>query len=54
MSAEEFARRMKEIAESGNGSYINHRDADELMCEALYEFGYDEGVDIYRNIDKLF
>jgi hypothetical protein len=31
-----------------------HRKADYLMCTALKELGYGEGIEIFRSTDKWF
>lgn len=31
-----------------------HIKADELMCEILIELGYEEGVDLFKKMEKYY
>ena len=51
----EFADKMKEIRkENVYDLELRHVLMDELMCEVLGQFGYDEGVYIFEESDKWY
>ena len=55
MTPEEFATRMMEIAADKNDDTEHaHAEADDLLCEALRELGYEEGVDIFEGMTKWY
>lgn len=58
MTPEEFRDRMKDLAFKAriHKDYWEdtHFDADWLMGEVLKELGYDEGVQIFRNMPKWY
>lgn len=57
ITAEEFAKQMKAIAEGLDKSYdeeIAHISADALMMETLMDLGYGVGVDIFANMHKWY
>ena len=57
ITAEEFAKQMKAIAEGLDKSYdeeVAHISADALMMETLEDLGYGEGVEIFRNMPKWY
>ena len=53
MSPEEFAKEMAKIALS-NDTESAHSQADKLMCEALKELGYYEGIKIFEEMGKWY
>ena len=59
MTPEEFKQRMQEIAEKnetqwGPDTEAKHGWADALLCEALRELGYGEGVDVFEKMEKWY
>lgn len=52
-SAKGFANEMRRI-DRDNDTEMAHILADELMCKLLRELGYDEGVDIFEQMDKWY
>lgn len=56
MTPEEFKMKMAAYAKmSEEGDKEDpHRDADELMCDLLISFGYDEGVKIFLDMPKWY
>lgn len=52
-SAKGFANEMRRINRN-NDTEMAHILADELMCKLLRELGYDEGVDIFEQMDKWY
>ena len=55
MSPEEFADRMRQIAEgTWNDTEGRHEMADELMCELLEAMGYEEGIEIFDDMEKWY
>jgi hypothetical protein len=54
MTPEKFAERMREIAKEDRHFDASHSAADNLMCEILAELGYEEGVDIFLDMDKWY
>ena len=48
-----FANEMRRIARN-NDPELNHISADELMCDLLCSLGYDEGVEIFKNMMKWY
>lgn len=55
ITPEEFAEKMNEI--NNNPDYNEedaHIDADNLMCDILKEFGYEEGVNVFYKMDKWY
>ena len=53
MTSEEFRARMQEIA-NRRDIEEGHSDADDLMCQALRDLGYEDGVAIYRAMPKWY
>ena len=53
MSPEEFAQRMREIAENSD-TEAAHGEADKLMCDVLRSLGYSEGIDIFDSMEKWY
>lgn len=53
MTPEEFAKRMQQIADSGEPESA-HIDADELMCFILRKLGYGDGVAIFDDMRKWY
>lgn len=57
MSPEQFKIRMKQIAdwqERHRDEEISHKEADELLCEALQSLGYGDGVEIFEDLPKWY
>lgn len=58
VTPDEFAERMKRIAENENNIFIDqedsHRAADDLMCELLYDLGYKKGIEIFEDMPKWY
>ena len=53
MTPEEFRERMKELSDKAEdpGQRMGaHEEADDLMCDILEEFGYGEGVAIFKEM----
>lgn len=53
MTPGQFARRMAEIAKIQDIE-ARHQEADELLCEALAQLGYAEGVDVFKHMEKWY
>lgn len=53
MKPKEFAERMRDINEI-EFTDDRHHAADELMCEVLNDLGYEEGVEIFENMNKWY
>ena len=49
----EFAAKMREQAARGD-TEMAHSDADEIIVQLLRQLGYDEGADIYNNMERWF
>ena len=49
---EEFAEKMRELHVFDIEG--RHKEADQIMCELLEYFGYQEGVEIFRKMDKWY
>ena len=45
---------MIEISKFKSGIDESHHDADYLMCELLDSFGYTEGTEIFRKMEKWY
>lgn len=65
MTPEQFKRRMSEIYKDARydeafEEYVvdnvenAHRAADRLMCKALEDLGYGEGIDLFRKMPKWY
>lgn len=59
MTPEEFAKKMKEIAESKDYKKFRdsenlHMEADMLLCRVLIELGYIDGVKIFKEMEKWY
>ncbi len=65
ITPEEFRKRMNELSKNvmelddqnpDMPSMIEaaHIKADELMCEILIELGYEEGIDIFKRMEKYY
>ena len=51
----EFCRKMKEIEDNDNlDTESAHGDADDLMCSLLEALEYDQGVKVFRGMDKWY
>ena len=53
MTPKQFAKEMAEIAQLGDPESL-HSKADDLLCRALEEKGFDEGVKTYRAMVKWY
>lgn len=53
MTPEEFKKEMLEISKIGDEE-AQHEIADDLMCEILKELRYEEGVEIFKEMDKWY
>jgi hypothetical protein len=56
MTPQEFADKMRALSVRSQSGALNrtHLEADELMCEILREWGFNEGVDIFEEMDKWY
>lgn len=55
ITPEEFSKKMKEIQEQkGHDEEMAHAMADDLMLETLISLGYQEGVEIFDNMNKWY
>ncbi len=55
MQPHEFARRMREIAQSAEDDpEVGHLKADNLMIELLRSLGYGEGVNIFDEMPRWY
>ena len=55
MTPEEFLDAMRQIViDEGDDFESSHGSADELMCKALRELGYHEGVEIFEKMEKWY
>lgn len=65
ITPEEFKKRMNELSKNvmelddqnpDMPSMVEtaHIKADELMCEILIELGYEEGIDIFKRMEKYY
>ena len=54
ISAEEFAKQMKELQETCKDREAVHSKMDTLMCDVLTELGYGEGVEIFKDTDNWY
>ena len=56
MTPSQFKKDMTEITKGGGrrDPEMEHVHADELLCKALREAGYEDGVDIYEKLDKWY
>lgn len=65
ITPEEFKKRMNELSKivmelddqnPDMPSMVEtaHIKADELMCEILIELGYEEGIDIFKRMEKYY
>lgn len=50
----EFEDKMKAIAERHDDVDVAHVAADELMCKALIDNGYEAGVKIFDSMTKWY
>ena len=48
-----YIDRIKELQGSGDTEY-QHRDADDILCEVLYQIGLHELVREYKKVDKWY
>lgn len=53
MTEKDFTERMKNINELTDVE-ARHREADELLCQALRDLGYKEGLEIYDNMKMWY
>jgi hypothetical protein len=53
MTPKYFAEAMAEIAKNGD-TEAAHSQADDLLCLALEDKGFSEGVKIFREMDKWY
>lgn len=49
----EFEDKMKTIS-SNSDMDLAHRAADELLCDALCDLGYESGVKIFKEMNKWY
>lgn len=54
ITAAEFERKMREIAEIKHDDEGRHMKADDLLCKVLKSLGYEKGVEIYESIGKWY
>lgn len=56
MTPEEFKKAMVKIREGiyRNDLEMSHIESDDLLCKALREAGYGEGIDIYETMEKWY
>ena len=65
ITPEEFKKRMNEISKNvmelddqnpDMPSMIEkaHVQADELMCQILTDLGYEEGIDLFKKMEKYY
>jgi len=56
MTPKEFKKAMVEIKKTiyEKDLEVSHDRADELLCRALFEAGYGEGVSIYDSMEKWY
>lgn len=55
MSKEDFFKRMEEIrTEPGYDEEMMHIYMDKLMCEALVDLGYEDGIKVFENTGKWY
>ena len=55
MTPDEFKKRMSLIKENFAGdTEIIHLEADTLLCRALIEAGYADGVEIFNSFDRWY
>lgn len=52
-SVEVYLNRLKTLKETDNPETA-HADADDVLCELLYELGYEEIVEAYKAIEKWY
>lgn len=53
MTREEFERRMAKISDILDPEH-KHTKADELMAQALKDEGYEEGVEVFEEMNKWY
>ena len=53
MSPAEFKEEMLKISENGDIE-VRHGDADTLMATVLRELGYQDGIDIYDDMEMWY
>ena len=56
MTPKEFKEKMQELI-SGEGGWdfeARHSQMDDLMCEALSDLGYGDGVALFKEADKWY
>ena len=53
MTPEEFTEAMQKVARGGDPE-MDHSKADDLLCRALRDLGYGDGIKIYEKIHKWF
>lgn len=54
ITPEEFKNRMISLSSNEYNKEDAHIDADNLMCDILKEFGYEEGVNAFYKMDKWY
>ena len=54
ITPEEFKNRMISLSSNEYNEEDEHIDADNLMCDILKEFGYEEGVNVFYKMDKWY
>ena len=55
MTPEELVAKMQKIADTiVEDEELAHIEADDVLCEALRDLGYGEGVDAYERIGKWY
>lgn len=54
MTPDEFASRMSVIEANAGDIEHDHSVADDLLCEALTELGFEAGAAIYEKLGKWY
>jgi hypothetical protein len=54
MTPNQFREAMQMIKDAAGDTEVDHGKADELLCDLLDSLGYDEGITIYREIEKWY
>lgn len=54
MTPEEFSKEMQAIVDKKDTPDCQHANLDDLMCKALLELGYGDGVSIFEKAEKWY
>jgi hypothetical protein len=54
MTPQEFTDKMLVIKKLSGDEEVDHVKGDALLCQALEELGYGEGVAIWRSLEKWY